>query len=129
MKKNKQLQKTIGKLVEVSFKDGRIMEGQVIRSARTLKSLPAATAIQTLSEYLNGLKRKEKKHTAYVETAVSLSPAQLQKVKRMAKETITKISVKINKDIVGGFKLTIGDDIWDGSVLGRMNQVMEVIHG
>lgn len=129
MKKSKLLQKTITKLVEVSFKDGKIVEYQVTKSIKLLKSLSKTEAIWTLSEYLKGIKRLERKHTMYLETAIPLSPLQIQKAKKIIdrKVKITKVKVNINPDILGGFKLKIGDSIWDESILGKINQVKEAI--
>ncbi|MBI2330391.1 F0F1 ATP synthase subunit delta [Candidatus Daviesbacteria bacterium] len=129
MKKSKLIQKTVNKLVDASFKDGRMLEIQVFRSIKVLKSLPSAEAIQALSEYLKALKRKEREHTMCIETVIPLSPTQISKAKKIVerKYLITKVLVSINPDILGGFKLRIGDQIWDESVLGKINQVKEAI--
>ena len=129
MKKSKLIQKTITKLVEASFKDGRLVESQVVKSIKALKSLPIYEAIQALSEYLNGIKREERKHTMYIETVVSLSLIQIQKAKKIVekKARITKVVTNINPEILGGFKLKIGDEIWDESLVAKINQVKEVI--
>lgn len=131
MIKNKQLQKLVGKLVEGSFKDGRMLETQVVRSIKTLKSLSRYEAIQALSEYLRGLKRKEREHTMYIETTIPLSPTQLKKMRKIVEKKfkITKVLVNITADILGGFKLRIGDEIWDESILGKISQVKEAVSG
>lgn len=129
MKVRKQLQNTVRKLVDASFKDGKMLETQVTKSIKLLKSLPGPQAIQSLSEYLKGLKRKEREHTMYIETTVPLTLVQVKKMKKIVekKVKITKILVNTNPEILGGFKLRIGDEIWDESVLGKINQVKEVI--
>lgn len=129
MKKSKLLQKTITKLVEVSFQDGKIVEHQITRAIRLLKVLPRTDAIWSLSEYLKQLKRKEREHTMYIETAIPLSPSQIKNAKKIVekKTRITKVLVSINPEILGGFKLKIGDVIWDESILGKLNQVKEAI--
>lgn len=127
----KQLQKTVRKLVDLSFKDARISEVSVTKSIKILKSLPSSEAIQALSEYLKALKRKEREHTMYVESVVPLSPTQVKKMRKIVekKVRITKVLVNINPEILGGFKLKIGDEIWDESILGKIQQVKEVING
>lgn len=131
MKIKKQLQKTINKLTDLSFKDDKMDKSQVAKSAKILKSLPQSEAIQGLSAYLKQLKRKERVHTVYIETAAQLSSAQIKAVAKIAERRIkiTKVLVSINKEILGGFKMKVGDEIWDGSVLASLNQVKEVIHG
>lgn len=127
----KQLQKTVNKLVNLSFKEGRILETQVTRSIKIMKSLHKSEAIQALSEYLKNLKRKEREHTLYIEATMNLSPIQINKVKKFVEKEkkITKVLVSINPEILGGFKLRIGDQIWDESVVGKIQQVKEAISG
>ena len=129
MKKSKQLQKAVTKLVEVSFKDGKIVESQITKAIKVLKSLPNYQVIEALSQYLRLLKREERKYTMYVEAAIPLSSAQLQKMKKIVekKTKITKVVTSLNPDILGGFKLRIGDEIWDETILGKINQVKEAI--
>lgn len=132
MKKNKQLQKLVNKLIEVSFKDGKMAESQVTKSIKALKSLPKYQAIQALSEYLKALKREERKYTMYVEATIPLSSKQLKKMKKIVekKGKITKVVTSINPAILGGFKLRIGDEIWDETILGKINQIKEaIVHG
>ena len=115
--------------MEVSFKDGKIVESQVVKSIKVLKSLSRAQAIFALTEFLAGLKSVMREHTMYIETTIPLSPAQLKRMKAVIEKRvkITKIVTNINPQILGGFKLRVGDDIYDESVLGKINQIKEVI--
>lgn len=127
----RQLQKTVIKLVEASFKEGKLLESQVAKSIKILKTLPQSEAIQALSQYLEGVKREERKHTLYIETAVDLTSLQVKKVKKVIekKVKITKTLVYVNPDILGGFKIKIGDEVWDETVAGKINQVKEALSG
>lgn len=138
MKKSKLVQKTITKLAEVSFKDGKMVENQVIKAIKVLKSLPKYEAIQALSEYLKSIKRMMRQYTMYIETVIPLSYAQIIKAKKIVekkhltagrKVIITKVVTAVNPQILGGFKLRVGDEIYDESILGKINQVKEVIAG
>ena len=129
MKKSKTLQKIINKLAENSFKEGRIIENQVTKAIKILKSQPKIQAIQTLSEYLKQIKGRQKQHTMYIETVIPLSSTQIKKVKKIVekKVRITEVSTNIEPQILGGLRLQVGDDIWDESILGKINQVKEAI--
>lgn len=131
MKKSQVLQKNITRLVEASFKDEVIIEAWVIKSIKILKSLPISEAIQALSEYLRRIKRRQRAHTMFIETVIPLSANQINKVKKIVekKVSITKVLTHINPQILGGFKLQVGDQIWDETILGKINQVKEVISG
>lgn len=131
MKKDKYLNKLVLKLLEVSFKDGRMVESQVVKSIKALKSLSLSDSILALTEYVKQLKRLERAHTMYIETTIPLTFQQINKLKKIVEKKIlvTKVLVNINEDILGGFKLRIGDQIWDESILGRIDKVKEVIQG
>lgn len=129
MKKNKQLQKLVRKLVEVSFKDGKIVDSQVVKSIKALKSLPKYEAIQALTEYLKGIKRMMRKHTVSIETAIPIPQSLLSKIKKIVekKVMVTKVVTNVNPEILGGFKLRVGDEVWDESLIDKINQVKEAI--
>lgn len=129
MKKSKLLEKLVKKLVDASFKDGKLLESAVVRSIKMLKSESRGEAIVTLSEYLKELKRKERQFTMFLETAIPISSTQLKKAKKIVerKHKITKVSLSVNPQILGGFKLRIGDEIWDESISGKINQIKEAI--
>lgn len=131
MKKDKHLNKVVKKFVEASFKDGQMIETQVSKSIKILKLLSNSQAILALTEYLKQLKRQERKYTLYIESAISPSSVQIKKIKKVVerKTRISKVLVNVNPEILGGFKLKIGDEIWDESILGKINQVKEVISG
>lgn len=135
----KHFKKLINDLVRLSFKDGVIIEPRVIRAIAALKSLPKYQAIETLTEYVKRLKRLERRHTMYIESVIPLNKVQLQAIKKNVEKKalpvgrqvkVTKIVTKINPAILGGFILKVGDEVWDASILDRINQVKEVItHG
>lgn len=130
--KNKYLKKLVSKLIALSFKDGRIVEPQAVRSIKALKSLPGSSSIEALTEYVRGLKRMERKHTMYVETVIPLSETQLKKIRKIVEKRVrvTKVITQINPSILGGFILKVGDEVWDESILDKVSQVKEaIIHG
>lgn len=126
MKKNKHLLNIVNDLISASFIDGKVIDSSVKRSVKLLKSLPVSQAIESLSEYLKSFKRIEKEHAMYIDTAISLSAAQVNKLKKSLlkmqnrnQPKITKVSVQVKPKILGGFVVKIGDNIWDESILGK----------
>lgn len=130
--KNKYLKKLVSKLIGLSFKEGRLVESQVIKSIKALKSLPSHLAIEALTQYLKQLKRLERQHTMFIETVIPLNSVQLKKIKKIMekKVKVTKVITQINFSILGGFILKVGDEVWDQSILDKVNQVKEaIVHG
>lgn len=119
----------INKLINESFKEGKLIESKVLKSITLLKSQSSTQAIYSLQEYLRELKRMQREHTLHIETVIPISPGQLKKIKRVIEKNvkITKIVTTINPEILGGVRLRVGDEIWDQSLLGKLNQVKEVI--
>lgn len=129
--KNKYFISLVNKLVEISFRDGRMVESQVTKAIKVLKGLPKYQAIETLGEYLKQLKRLERQHTMFIETVLPLSHIQLRRIKKIVekKVKVTKIVTQINPSILGGFVLKVGDEVWDQSLLEKVIQVKEAITG
>ncbi len=132
MTNKKHLLKIVEGMVEESFSDGKMIENKIAKSIKVLKVLSSSDAIFAMSEYLKGLKRKERSHTMYLETPFAPSPSQVSKARKIISKQIliTKVKININPEILGGFKLKVGDVVWDETVLSKINQVKEVIsHG
>lgn len=129
MIKDKKIIKKIRKLAEKSFKDSRLNQFEVTKSIKLLKSQPKSMALFTLTKYLKELKKIEKQHTLFIETVIPISVVQRNKITaRLSKKfKITKVTNDLNPEILGGLKIRIGDEIWDGSLLNKLNQVREAI--
>jgi F-type H+-transporting ATPase subunit delta len=83
--------------------------------------LPALPEIATLYERLK--EQYENVLDAQIESAYPLDQGQLGIiVQRLEQRTGHKVqpSVSVNPALIGGVKIQIGDDVWDGSVLGQL---------
>lgn len=129
MKQDKDLVKLINKLASESFKEGILNEYKVTKVIKLLKSQSKSNALFSLSEYLKALKRKLRKHILYIETTIPIASSQIKRIKKVLEKKIkiTRVETKINPDILGGFRLKVGDEVWDYSILAKLNQVKEAI--
>ncbi len=129
MKKNKDLQKLVKKLVKLSFADGKILESRVVNSLKLLKSLPRSKSIFALSEYLKYLKQLQKQYTLHIESASKLSQNNINQAKKAIgkRSKITKVVVDVNPELLGGVRFKLGDKIWGDTILDRLEQVREAI--
>lgn len=136
MKKGKYLSKLAQRLAQSSFNDGRLVESQVTKAIKLLKSFPKYYSIEVLGQYLKAVKRIERQYTMVVEIAIPILPPTVKKMKKIVEKRnlpegkqvkITKVVVYVNPEILGGFKLRIGDEIYDESVLGKIIQVKEAV--
>ena|SRR3989344_9039257 len=129
--KNKKLKKIVVKMVENSFKDGKLLEKKVLSFIKTTKKFSLGEAVYILKEYKKGLKRKMDQYTLIVESTMPLSNSQISKIKSELKSygNISSVEVKINPDILGGLRVKLGDMIFDDSIRSRIEQVGSMIKG
>lgn len=130
MKKDKKLLKLVENLIRLSFdRQGGLIVENVKRYSRSLQLLPPSQAIQALFYYLQGLKREIKRFTLEVESITTLTPSQLQEIVSRVKSRyqISQVKTVLNPQLLGGLKIHVGDQVFDDSLLRRMEQLREVI--
>lgn len=130
MSKNTKLEKTITKLVKSSFNKNKLDTKEVGKIVNSLKKLPNGEAIESLSMYLNLLKKELDKHRLIIESPVKLTPAQVDEVTKIVSksEDVMETEVVINPALLAGFRLKIGDQVYEDTIDERIKQIGEVIH-
>lgn len=130
MAKSSKLEKTIAKLVKSSFNKNKLNTTEVGKIVNSLKKLPNGEAIQSLSLYLNLLKKELDLHRLIIESPVKLTQAQVDEVTKIVSksEDVIETEVVINPTLLAGFRLRIGDQVYEDSIDERIKQIGEVIH-
>ena len=129
MKKKSKLKKLAAKYVNYSFKDGKGDENKIMKIMGELKSLPRSQAIYIISKFLKGVRKRKDQTTLLIESAVSLTEAQLEHIfKSFRKEfVVTEIKNIVNQSLLGGFRVRIGDIVQDYSLEGKILKLREAI--
>ncbi|OGE28753.1 hypothetical protein A2867_04710 [Candidatus Daviesbacteria bacterium RIFCSPHIGHO2_01_FULL_40_11] len=129
MKKKSKLKKLAAKYVNYSFKDGKGDENKIMKIMGELKSLPRSQAIYIISKFLKGVRKRKDQTTLLIESAVSLTEAQLEHIfKSFRKEfVVTEIKNIVNPSLLGGFRVRIGDIVQDYSLEGKILKLREAI--
>ena len=109
--------------------DGKANEQRIIQVIKNLKSLPRHQALFAVSEFLKALKKQKDQTTLIVESANSLSKAELSSIARKLKGDFTIMEVKniVNPELLAGFKIRIADSLSDFSLQGRIAQLKEAV--
>jgi len=98
----------------------------LVRNDR-LTTLPEITALyERLKEQFENMLE------ATVESAYPLEEAQLGTLMaKLQKRTGRKINLKVSvvPELIGGVKIQIGDDVWDGSVRGELERMSYALAG
>lgn len=129
---DKRLMKIVIKMAEDSFSaENKLEEEKVKKFVSALKSLPRSQAITALSFYLKMVKAGLEKTTMQIESAISLSSAQLDQIVNSikAKQPVYTVNVQVRDSLLGGLRVKIGDVVFDGSVAQRILQLQGVIYG
>lgn len=129
MKEKRKLKKWAAKSVNLSFKKGQLNKLTAEEVIRILKTLPRPQAIYAISKFLKGLRRRSGETSATIESTVPLSKKQLGNIiKKLEGEFVmTEVQNKINPDILGGFRVKIGDTVLDYSLEDKVSQIGKVM--
>lgn len=129
MKKNKRLLLLAQKAVLASFEKDKLNEKKVRSFTKAFSALPRYQAILSLSEFLKGIKRELSKRTLLVEATIPLSKPEVLKIKKSfhSKFSILNSIFILNPSLLGGIKVKIGDNVFDGSIKEKINEVKEII--
>ncbi len=130
MRTTKEARKTSHQLLKLSFTDGKLDEhkvNQVVQSVLTEKPRHFG---EVLKDYQRLLRLEVAKHHAVVESATALnsnlSSLLVTKLKARYGDDLT-IEFKTNSTLLGGLRVKLGDDVWDGSVRNRLRTLQEQI--
>jgi F-type H+-transporting ATPase subunit delta len=113
-------------LFRLSHKDGRL-EGDLIKkiTSRIAESKPRGY-LGMLQEYARLLRLESEKSEALVESAIELGAQtgnDLVNDLRAKYGGELKAEFRVNPDLLGGIRVKVGSDVWDGSVRARLNEL------
>jgi len=128
MKISKEARQVSRELFRQSFVDGRLDEGRVraMVDAVVVKKPRAQLAI--LKNFLRLVKLELERHHALVESAQALSPDDASAITRdlrIRHGRDLSTDFKVNPELLGGLRIQIGSDVWDGSVRNRLRRLEE----
>ena len=84
--------------------------------------------LQVIGAYWRLIRLEMEKNRAVIESAVELSPDMQKKVvadleKKYGNQISTEFA--INESLIGGMKIRVGSDVWDGSVANRVERLSD----
>ena len=128
MKTKKQAQGEARRLFRLSLVNGSLDSGRVRRIVQRLLDArrPGTLSVLTLFQRLVRLDRAA--HSARVESATPLPPAMRASIEADLARIYgsgTDASYTANPTLLGGVRITVGSDVYDGSVHGRLAALEE----
>jgi F-type H+-transporting ATPase subunit delta len=128
MKISKQARREAKQLFRSSLTDGLLDENRVRQIVRHVLETKPRGYLAILSHFERLLKLDLERRNAKVESATALAPDFQTAVKERLTKTYgpgLNISFTQNPALIGGMRIQVGSDVYDGSVQARLQALQE----
>jgi F-type H+-transporting ATPase subunit delta len=126
MKINKEIRRLSRELLRASFTDGQLDQGKIGSLVQSLVEKKPRHYLAVLENYKRLVRLEVEKRHARIESANELAPevgaqiaAGLQQ--KYGRDLTTEFVV--NPDLLGGLRIRVGSDVWDGTVRNRLQRL------
>jgi len=128
MKINKEIRRLSREMLRASFTDGQLDSGRIAALVDSLIARKPRNYIDVLKNYKRLLRLELEKHRARIETASAVDRVASSKVienlkKKYGNDLTTEFVV--NPQLLGGMRIRVGSDVWDGTVRNRLEQLQQ----
>jgi len=128
MKINKEIRRLSREMLRASFTDGQLDHGRIASLVESLIARKPRNYVAVLKNYRRLLRLEVEKRRARVETASELDSEACSKLvanlkKKYSNDLATEFMV--NPQLLGGMRIQVGSDVWDGSVRGRLERLQQ----
>lgn len=126
MKISKQSRRDAKTLISACRVNALLDEGRVRNAVTQVIAQKPRGYVGTLKQFQRLVKLDIDRRTARVENAVETTPAQMSAIKTNLEARYgagLNISFWLNPALIGGLRIKVGSDIYDGSVAGRLAEI------
>ena len=126
MKINKEIRQLSREMLRASFTDGQLDAGRTRSLVDSLIAKKPRNFIDVLKNYRRLLRLELEKRRARVETASELdSTTSSELVANLKKKYGSDLTAEfiVNPELLGGMRVRVGSDVWDGTVRNRLEQL------
>lgn len=123
MKVNKEVRRFARELFLASFTDGRLDAAKSKEVSDKLVAAKPRGYFQILREYTRLVRLELDRRHAVVESATDLDAAELSRLKTELPSQFGQditMEFRTNPTLLGGLRIQVGGDVWDGSVSSRL---------
>ena len=128
MKITKQARRDAKELFRSTFANGVMDEAKVRTAVQRVLDLKPRGYVAILEHFKRLVKLEQDRRAAKVESAVALTPDQQSGVSANLEKLYGKglnLSFHVNPSLVGGLRVRVGSDVYDGSVSARLQELAE----
>ena len=128
MKINKEIRRLSREMLRASFTDGQLDSGRISSLVDSLIARKPRNYIGVLKNYRRLLRIEVEKRRARIETASEVdretgSTLVANLKKKYGSDLTTEFVV--NPQLLGGMRIRVGSDVWDGSVRNRLERLQQ----
>jgi len=128
MKTTKRTRRAARRLFRACFAGGRLDEGRVQLAVRRVAAARLRGSLPLLSHLRRLVKLERARHEAFVETATPLAP----ELRSSVASNLTRaygpgvsLAFAENAALIGGMRVKVGSDVYDGSVQKALHALQE----
>jgi F-type H+-transporting ATPase subunit delta len=128
MKINKEIRQLSREMLRGSFADGQLNSGKISSIIDLVTTRKPRNYVDVLKSYRRLLRLEVEKRRAQIETATEMNPAtQSEVVTNLKKKYGSDLAPEfvVNPELLGGMRIRVGNDVWDGSVRNRLERLRQ----
>ena len=128
MKINKEIRRLSREMLRASFTDGQLDPGRIASLVDSMIARKPRNYIGVLKNYRRLLRIEVEKRRARIETASEVDretgSTLVANLKKKYGSDLTAEFV-VNPQLLGGMRIRVGSDVWDGSVRNRLERLQQ----
>jgi len=128
MKINKEVRQLSRQMLQASFTDGQLDSGRISSLVDSLIARKPRNYIDVLKNYRRLLRSEVEKRRARIETASEVDRETGSRLVANLKEKYGRdltTEFVVNPQLLGGMRIRVGSDVWDGSVRNRLERLQQ----
>jgi F-type H+-transporting ATPase subunit delta len=128
MKISREARRTARELFRLSLVNGRVDAGRAKEISDGLVAGKSRGYFEILKELTRLIRLELAKRHAVIESAAALEPVTVQEITgNLQKKFGTDITTEflINPALLGGLRIKLGSDVWDGSISSRLASLIK----
>ena len=128
MKINKEIRQLSREMLRTSFTDGQLDPGRIGSLVDSLIARKPRHYVEVLKNYRRLLRLELEKRSARIETASEVDSAIRSEIlANLKKKYGTDLTAEFVVDLalLGGMRIRVGSDVWDGTVRGRLERLQQ----
>jgi F-type H+-transporting ATPase subunit delta len=128
MKINREIRQLSREMLRASFTDGQLDPGRILSLVDSLIAKKPRHYIDILKNYRRLLRLELEKRQARIETANEVdSTTSSELVSNLKKKYGGDLTAEfvVNPDLLGGMRIRVGSDVWDGTVRNRLERLQQ----